>query len=141
MYSYDNDSKELIPVPPLPGEGRMGFGLAATDDNKIISVGGHNFNFECMATVSMLDTRAETWQWQNLPDMPSKLTLFRRQKACAWFFSEMAPLVRVSVLLRMSYTSSVDSTFLARIPSAMGKKKRAYKRVLDKSPSLAMYWY
>ncbi|UJR20959.1 hypothetical protein I4U23_024066 [Adineta vaga] len=49
----------------------MGFGLAATDDNKIIIVGGHNFDFESMSNVTMLDTQAEEFKWQNLPDMPN----------------------------------------------------------------------
>ncbi len=72
VYSYDNQSKELIPIPPLPGNGRMGFGLAATDDDRIIGVGGHDFSYETMTNVAILDTRAEKFQWQNLPDMPSR---------------------------------------------------------------------
>ena len=63
----------MLPIPALPGHGRMGFGLAATDDDKIIVVGGHNFDFEPMSNVTMLDTQAEVLQWQDLPDMPSKL--------------------------------------------------------------------
>ncbi|CAF4426900.1 unnamed protein product, partial [Adineta steineri] len=55
VYSYNNISKELISIPPLPGNGRMGFGLAATDDNKIIVAGGHNFDYEPMLNVIMLD--------------------------------------------------------------------------------------
>lgn len=77
VYSYNNKSKELISVPPLPGNGRMGFGLAATDDDKIIGVGGHNFNYETMTNVTMLDTQADTFKWQNLPDMPSRVFVFR----------------------------------------------------------------
>jgi hypothetical protein len=38
IYSYNNESKELIPIPPLPGNGRMGFRLATTDGDKIIGV-------------------------------------------------------------------------------------------------------
>lgn len=72
MCSYDNESKKLITIPPIPGNGRMGFGLAATEDSKIISVGGHDFDFESVPNVSMLDTQAETLQWQKLPDMPSE---------------------------------------------------------------------
>lgn len=62
---------ELIPIPPLPGNARMGFGLGATDDDKIIAVGGHNFNYQTMTSVAMLDTQAEELKWQHLPDMPS----------------------------------------------------------------------
>lgn len=74
ICSYDNNTKELVAIPPLPGNARMGFGLAATNDNKIIIVGGHNFDFESMSDVIMLDTQAEVLKWQNLPDMPSKFT-------------------------------------------------------------------
>ncbi len=73
IYSYNNESKELIPIPPLLENGRMGFGLAATDDDKIIGVRGHNFNYESMTNVTMLDTQAEKFKWQNLPDMPSRI--------------------------------------------------------------------
>ena len=51
----------------------MGFGLAATDDDKIISVGGHNFNYETMTNVTMLETQMDTYQWQSLPDMPGMI--------------------------------------------------------------------
>ena len=50
----------------------MGFGLAATEDDRIIGVGGHDFSYETMTNVAILDTRAESFQWNNLPDMPSK---------------------------------------------------------------------
>ncbi|CAF3406885.1 unnamed protein product [Rotaria sp. Silwood1] len=49
----------------------MGFGLAATDDSKIISVGGHNFNYETMSNVNMLDTKLDKFEWRNLPYMPN----------------------------------------------------------------------
>ncbi len=78
-FSYNNKSKELISVPTLPGNGRMGFGLAATDDDKIIGVGGHNFDYESMSNVTMLDTQAEKFEWQNLPDMPSKVLCSRKE--------------------------------------------------------------
>ncbi|CAF0998050.1 unnamed protein product [Adineta steineri] len=68
-YFYNNTSKELISIPPLPGNGRMGFGLAATDDNKIIVAGGHNFDYEPMSNVTMLDTQTNNFKWENLPDM------------------------------------------------------------------------
>lgn len=73
IYSYNNNTKELIMLPPLPGNGRMGFGLAATDDNMIISVGGHDFNYETISSVNMLDTQTDKFEWQKLPDMPSKV--------------------------------------------------------------------
>ena len=75
--SYVKDTKELIPLPPLPGDGRMGFGLAATDDGKLIAVGGHNFNYQTMSNVTMLDTQADKLEWQNLPDMPSTIAYFK----------------------------------------------------------------
>jgi hypothetical protein len=53
----------------------MGFGLAATDDEKIIGVGGHDFNYEAIPSVTILDTHAEKLQWKNLPDMPSKVLI------------------------------------------------------------------
>ena len=67
----------MVPIPALPGHGRMGFGLATTDDDKIIVAGGHNFDFESMSNVAMLDTQAKVLQWQDLPNMPSKLTNLR----------------------------------------------------------------
>ncbi|CAF0988230.1 unnamed protein product [Rotaria sp. Silwood1] len=70
-YLYSNNTKELIELPPIPGNGRMGFGLAATDDSKIISVGGHNFNYETMSNVNMLDTKLDKFEWRNLPYMPN----------------------------------------------------------------------
>lgn len=70
--SYKDENKELIPIPPLPGKGRMSFGLAATDDDRIIGVGGHNFTYDTMTKVHILDTNAQKFQWQSLPDMPSK---------------------------------------------------------------------
>ncbi len=79
LYSYNNKSKELISIPTLPGNGRMGFGLAATDDDKIIGVGGHNFDYESMSNVTMLDTQAEKFEWQNLPDMTSKVLYSRKE--------------------------------------------------------------
>lgn len=54
----------------------MGFGLAATDDDKIIGVGGHNFNYQTMTNVTMLDTQAEEFKWQDLPAMPSRILKF-----------------------------------------------------------------
>lgn len=60
-------------MPPLPGNGRMGFGLAATDDEKIIGVGGHNFNYETSSNVAILDTLMDKLVWRNLPNMPSKI--------------------------------------------------------------------
>lgn len=50
----------------------MSFGLAATDDDRIIGVGGHNFTYDTMTKVHMLDTRAKKFKWQSLPDMPSR---------------------------------------------------------------------
>lgn len=73
VLSYDNKNKELTSIPPLPGEGRIGFGLAATDNDQIISVGGHNFQYQTMSTVTMLDTNADKFVWEKLPDMPGEL--------------------------------------------------------------------
>lgn len=55
----------------------MSFGLAATDDDRIIGVGGHNFTYDTMTKVHILDTHAEKFQWQSLPDMPSRQSCFR----------------------------------------------------------------
>jgi hypothetical protein len=51
----------------------MGFGLAATDDDEIIAAGGHDFNYETMVDINILDTHADKLEWKNLPDMPSKV--------------------------------------------------------------------
>ena len=50
----------------------MGFGLAATDDDRIVCVGGHNFNYETLSNVTILDTKAEKYEWETQPDMPSE---------------------------------------------------------------------
>ncbi|CAF1020068.1 unnamed protein product [Rotaria sordida] len=70
-YIYNNNSKELISIPPVPGNGCMGFGLAATDDDKIIVVGGHNLNYETMSNVTILDSKTDKLEWKNLPNMPN----------------------------------------------------------------------
>lgn len=71
--SYDNTSKELVRIPTVSGRGRMGFGLAASDDEKIIVVGGHNFDYETMQNVSMLDIHAGNLKWEDLPSMPGRI--------------------------------------------------------------------
>lgn len=71
-HSYDEGSKEFSRIPTVPGNGRMGFGLAATDDDAIIVVGGHNFDYQTMRNVTMLDTQTEAMKWVDLPDMPSR---------------------------------------------------------------------
>lgn len=73
FFSYDTKTDELIEIPPLPGNGRMGFGLAATETDQIIGVGGHNFDYETLTSVNLLDVNSEKLQWKNLPDMPSTL--------------------------------------------------------------------
>ena len=70
--SYDNRSKKLLAIPPLSNDGRMGFGLAATEDDRIVCVGGHNFNYETLSSVTILDTKAEKYEWKTQPDMPSE---------------------------------------------------------------------
>ena len=72
FFSYNNQSKELVSIPPIPGNGRIGFGLAATDEEQIIGVGGHDFNYQTMTNVAMLDTQTEKMKWEDLPDMPSR---------------------------------------------------------------------
>jgi hypothetical protein len=54
----------------------MGFGLAATDDDQIIAVGGHD--------VAILDIRTENFQWKNLSDMPSKTFLDISKSICCY---------------------------------------------------------
>lgn len=73
MFSYDAKNHELMEIPPLPGNGRMGFGLAATENDEIIAVGGHNFDYETLTSVNLLDINDEKLEWKNLPDMPSTL--------------------------------------------------------------------
>jgi hypothetical protein len=62
----------------------MGFGLATTDDDQIIAVGGHDFSYETMTNVAILDTRTENFQWKNLPDMPSKTFLDISKSICCY---------------------------------------------------------
>ena len=58
-------------IPPLPGNGRMGFGLAATENDEIIGVGGHDFDYQTLTAVNLLDVNSVQLEWKNLPEMPS----------------------------------------------------------------------
>jgi len=117
--SYDNTSKELVRIPTVPGYGRMGFGLASTEDDKIIIVGGHNFDYETMQNVTMLDTQVQDLKWEDLPSMPSIINRIDLLNVC--LFCQMELSVQVSVLLTMFCMLLADLILLDVKFYVMGK--------------------
>ncbi|CAF1534299.1 unnamed protein product [Adineta ricciae] len=69
-WRWDMDEKKLEKIPPIPGYGRINFGIAA-NNGKVVVIGGNTILNKPTETCYVYEQNDE--QWQMLPSLPNPL--------------------------------------------------------------------